>query len=183
MLLPTVIIVWGIVATFQGQKLVGFCSAIFFFCYQPCDHISMLTFTVAPGFVTTYGGLITLRAILGLVEGPLSPGIFLLLSSFYTRKELSFRYVPGLLFRRRPSLHWLSRIALFLTSATVRCEVLSQMFSVSSSLSWLVLFPGYSLQQSRTWMALVEDQDGPGSLFLYFLNSFSFSFYHFQPLP
>ena len=65
----------------------------------------MLTFTVAPGFVTTYGGLITLRAILGLVEGPLSPGIFLLLSSFYTRKELSFRYVPGLLFRRRPSLH------------------------------------------------------------------------------
>ena len=142
----------------------------------------MLTFTVAPGFVTTYGGLITLRAILGLVEGPLSPGIFLLLSSFYTRKELSFRYVPGLLFRRRPSLHWLSRIALFLTSATVRCEVLSQMFSVSSSLSWLVLFPGYSLQQSRTWTALVENQDGPGSLFLYFLKSFFF-FLPFSTTP
>ena len=62
----------------------------------------MLTFSVAPGFVTTYAGLVTLRAFLGLVDGPLIPGIFLLLSSFYTRKELSFRYVAGLLFWRRP---------------------------------------------------------------------------------
>ena len=69
--------------------------------FQPCDHILMLTFPVAPGFVTTYGGLVTLRAFLGLVEGPLTPGIFLLLSSFYTRKELSFRYVAGLQFWRR----------------------------------------------------------------------------------
>ena len=65
---------------------------------RPCDHISMLTFPIVPGFVTTYAGLVTLRAFLGLVEGPLSPGIFLLLSSFYTRKELSFRYVAGLQF-------------------------------------------------------------------------------------
>ena len=59
---------------------------------------------VAPGFVTTYAGLATVRAFLGLVEGPLVPGLTLLLSSFYTRKELAFRYVAGLLFWRRPSL-------------------------------------------------------------------------------
>jgi len=43
------------------------------------------------GFVTTYGGLVSVRVLLGLVEGPLFPGITLLLSSFYTRKELAFR--------------------------------------------------------------------------------------------
>ena len=60
---------------------------------------------VAPGFVTTYTGLVTVRAFLGLVEGPLVPDITLLLSIFYTRKELCFRYVAGLLFCRRPFLH------------------------------------------------------------------------------
>ena len=60
------------------------------------DLISMFTFPFAPGFVTTYAGLVTVRTFLGLVEGPLSPGITLLLSGFYTRKELSFRYVAGL---------------------------------------------------------------------------------------
>ena len=57
----------------------------------------MLTFPVASGFVTTYADLVTVRTFLGLVEGPLTPGIILLLSSFYTRKELAFRYVTGLL--------------------------------------------------------------------------------------
>ena len=33
-----------------------------------------------------------MRILLGLVEGPLSPGIVLYLSGFYTRKELSLRY-------------------------------------------------------------------------------------------
>ena len=51
----------------------------------------MFTFLVASGFVTTYAGLVTVRAFLGLVEGPLTPGITLLLSSFYTRKELAIR--------------------------------------------------------------------------------------------
>jgi len=86
----TVVTAWGIVATFQGQKLVK----------QPCSLISMITFPVAPGFVATYAGLVTVRAFLGLVEGPLVPGITLILSSFYTRKELAFRYVAGLLFWR-----------------------------------------------------------------------------------
>ena len=136
--------------------------------HQLCDYISMLKLPVAPGFATSYAGLVTLRAFLGLVEGPLTPGIYLILSTFYTRKELSLRYVAGLLFLCRPTLHWLSRIAFFFTSASVRCEVLnSNVFPLSSSLSCPVLFPGYSLQQSRTWMALVEDRDGPGFLFLY----------------
>ena len=88
----------------------------------------MFTFPFAPGFVTTYAGLVTVRTFLGLVEGPLFPGIALLLSGFYTRKELSFRYVARLLFWHRPPLHWLSRMAIFSSSASVRCEVLSHTF-------------------------------------------------------
>jgi len=45
----------------------------------------------ATGFVTSYVGLILVRVFLGLVEGPLTPGILLYLSSFYTRGELSLR--------------------------------------------------------------------------------------------
>ncbi|KDR72761.1 hypothetical protein GALMADRAFT_126423 [Galerina marginata CBS 339.88] len=43
------------------------------------------------GFVTSYHGLVVARAFLGLVEGPMFPGIVLYLSGFYTRKELSLR--------------------------------------------------------------------------------------------
>ncbi|KAJ3720650.1 hypothetical protein C8R42DRAFT_643035 [Lentinula raphanica] len=39
----------------------------------------------------SYAGLATVRAFLGLVEGPMFPGIVLYLSSFYTRSELAFR--------------------------------------------------------------------------------------------
>ncbi|KAL5488440.1 hypothetical protein ACEPAI_6558 [Sanghuangporus weigelae] len=43
------------------------------------------------GTVSSYAGLVTVRAFLGLVEGPMFPGIVLYLSGFYTRKELSLR--------------------------------------------------------------------------------------------
>ncbi|KJA14608.1 hypothetical protein HYPSUDRAFT_48993 [Hypholoma sublateritium FD-334 SS-4] len=43
------------------------------------------------GLVSSYGGLVTVRAFLGLAEGPMFPGIVLYLSGFYTRKELSIR--------------------------------------------------------------------------------------------
>jgi MFS family permease len=43
------------------------------------------------GFISTYEGLIAVRAFLGLLEGPMFPGIVLYLSSFYTRNELSIR--------------------------------------------------------------------------------------------
>ena len=44
------------------------------------------------GAVKSYAGLVTIRAFLGLIEGPMFPGIVLYLSGFYTRKELSLRY-------------------------------------------------------------------------------------------
>ncbi|KAF9038143.1 MFS general substrate transporter [Panaeolus papilionaceus] len=43
------------------------------------------------GLVSSYAGLIVVRAILGLIEGPMFPGIVLYLSGFYTRRELSLR--------------------------------------------------------------------------------------------
>ncbi|KAJ8080518.1 hypothetical protein AAF712_003076 [Marasmius tenuissimus] len=43
------------------------------------------------GFITTYPALVGVRALLGLVEGPMFPGIVLYLSNFYTRRELSLR--------------------------------------------------------------------------------------------
>ncbi|KDR78098.1 hypothetical protein GALMADRAFT_119009 [Galerina marginata CBS 339.88] len=43
------------------------------------------------GLVTSYHGLIVSRVFLGLVEGPMFPGIVLYLSGFYTRAELSTR--------------------------------------------------------------------------------------------
>ncbi|KAF5361251.1 hypothetical protein D9758_010304 [Tetrapyrgos nigripes] len=46
---------------------------------------------VLHGFVTSYPGLIIVRAILGVMEGPMVPGIVLYLSGFYTRRELAFR--------------------------------------------------------------------------------------------
>ncbi|KIM42076.1 hypothetical protein M413DRAFT_410689 [Hebeloma cylindrosporum] len=43
------------------------------------------------GLIKSYHGLIVARAFLGLMEGPMFPGIVLYLSSFYTRRELSLR--------------------------------------------------------------------------------------------
>ncbi|KAJ3568327.1 hypothetical protein NP233_g5783 [Leucocoprinus birnbaumii] len=43
------------------------------------------------GLVSSYAGLVVVRALLGLVEGPMFPGIVLYLSGFYTRKDLSLR--------------------------------------------------------------------------------------------
>lgn len=43
------------------------------------------------GLVTSYAGLVVVRAILGAIEGPMFPGIVLYLSGFYTRRDLSLR--------------------------------------------------------------------------------------------
>ncbi|KAF8883333.1 MFS general substrate transporter [Gymnopilus junonius] len=43
------------------------------------------------GLVTSFAGLVVVRTLLGLVEGPMFPGIALYLSTFYTRKELGLR--------------------------------------------------------------------------------------------
>ena len=71
-------------ATLQGQWLRKLYLVI-------SPH--MYTFFLSPGFVTSYAGLATTRAFLGLAEGPMAPGIVLYFSGFYIRKELSFRYL------------------------------------------------------------------------------------------
>ena len=139
----------------------------------------MYSFPLSSGFVTSYTGLATARAFLGLVEGPMAPGIVLYFSGFYLRKELSFRYVSygycsG---ANYPSsyLHWF-RLAIIFSVASVRYKMLSQMFlgpEVQFTPSSPALFLGCLLPQSRTWMALVENQDGPGSLFSYVLQCFA----------
>ena len=83
-LMPTLLTIWGIMVTLQGQQLGGF------FILDLSLTIHTIFFT--PGLVTSYAGLATVRAFLGLVEGPMFPGIVLYLSGFYTRKELSLRY-------------------------------------------------------------------------------------------
>ena len=72
------------------------------------------------GFVTSFGGLVTVRVLLGLAEGPMAPCIVCYLSGFYTRKELALRFVTSIL----PSCFFFfnnlpSRIALFLSTASV----------------------------------------------------------------
>ena len=49
------------------------------------------------GLVTNFGGLVTVRVLLGLVEGPMPPCIVCYLSGFYTRKELALRFVRSIL--------------------------------------------------------------------------------------
>ncbi|PPQ82706.1 hypothetical protein CVT25_009403 [Psilocybe cyanescens] len=46
---------------------------------------------IVQGFVTSFHGLAAIRFFLGLLEGPILPGIVLYLSGFYTRRELSLR--------------------------------------------------------------------------------------------
>ena len=97
LLLSTLLTLWGIMVTLQGQQLRVFAS---------CDHdINYIRILFTPGLVSSYAGLATVRVFLGLVEGPMAPGIVLYLSGFYTRKELSVRSVSHLLVFSRPSLH------------------------------------------------------------------------------
>lgn len=41
---------------------------------------------------TSFGGLVTIRFFLGIVEAPLFPGAVYVMSCWYTRKELALRY-------------------------------------------------------------------------------------------
>ena len=166
--MPTLLTLWGIIVTLQGQQLRMFVS---------CFLSIHIVFT--PGLVRSYAGLATVRAFLGLVESPMFPGIVLYLSGFYTRKELSLRYVSHLffLFWRRP-LHWSSRIALFFSAASVHYETSSRiLLTLKLTFSSRGPFLGCLLPQSRTWMALVEGQDGPGSSFSYVFIAFLYYYF------
>lgn len=125
----------------------------------------MSTSLIAPGFVTSYGGLITARVFLGLVEGPLTSGIIIYLSSFYTRKELSLRYL-SLLFWRFPS--FADRIEM----RYIRHRVLKywiKCFSIPTS-------PQFSSAFSGLLAAAIENMNGiggrPGWAGIFILVSF-----------
>lgn len=47
--------------------------------------------TMCLGFVRGYGSFVAVRALLGVAEGGLLPGMVLYLSSLYTRGELALR--------------------------------------------------------------------------------------------
>ena len=176
-LIPTLLILWSIIVTLQGQQLGGVCIL-----WSDVDCIHFL-FTL--GLVTSYAGLATVRAFLGLVEGPMFPGIVLYLSGFYTRKELSLRYVSHLwsLFWRW-SLNRSSRIALFFSAASVRYEISSRIsLALKFTFSSRALFLGCLLLRSWTWMALVESQDGPGSSFSYVFRIILEFLCNRRPLP
>lgn len=80
-----------------------------------------LTTPCMAGFVSSYEGLLAVRFLLGLLEGPMFSGIVLYLSEgFYTRRDLSLRYVSSSLYRSTYS--WsltLFRISYFFSAASV----------------------------------------------------------------
>lgn len=82
--MPTILTAWGIIVTLQGTHLQARATPYTY------AHITN------KGLVSSYGGLVAVRAILGLVEGPMFPGIVLYLSGFYTRRDLSLRSVADL---------------------------------------------------------------------------------------
>ena len=75
--MPTLLVVWGVITTLEGELI---------------SVISTIQINDDTGTISSYEGLVAARAFLGLVEGPMFPGILLYLSYFYTRKELSLRY-------------------------------------------------------------------------------------------
>jgi len=48
---------------------------------------------MSTGTVTNFSGLLTARFFIGMVEGPMLPSIVFYLSAFYTRQELSIKFV------------------------------------------------------------------------------------------
>ena len=62
------------------------------------EVIRWIWFTETSGFiglVTSFGGLLVVRLLLGLFEGPMAPCIVCYLSGFYIRKELSLRFASS----------------------------------------------------------------------------------------
>jgi len=113
-LMPTLLTVWGVIVTLQGRSPTS-------------ELIRWIWFTETLGFiglVTSFRGLVIVRLLLGLVEGPMAPCIVCYLSGFYIRKELSLRFASS-----HPSdclcvyvNNSASRIAFFFSAASVRTE-------------------------------------------------------------
>ena len=103
------------------------------------------------GCLSSYTGLITTRAILGLLEGPVFPSIVLYLSSFYTRKELSLRYGSHNYHSSADGLY-IDLLELLYFSLLFRCVIILNEMSLAIKfpLSSLALFLGCLLLQLRT---------------------------------
>ena len=78
-MMPTILVIWDMIAALQGRSLRKLSLNLDF------------EMAMCQGTVKSFGGLDAARAFLGLVEGTLFPGMVLYLSGFYTRKELSLR--------------------------------------------------------------------------------------------
>lgn len=59
--------------------------------YIPACAMLWSCVSAATSGVHSYGGLIAVRFVLGIVEAPFWPGAFYMLSSWYTKKELALR--------------------------------------------------------------------------------------------
>jgi len=84
-LMPTLLTIWGIIVTLQGRSPTS-------------EVIRWIWFTETLGFiglVTSFEGLVIVRLLLGLVEGPMAPCIVCYLSGFYIRKEVSLRFASS----------------------------------------------------------------------------------------
>lgn len=60
--------------------------------YLGCVMIVWGTISTAQAATHSFGGLVAARFLLGFAEAPFFPGALLLMSSWYTRKELSVRF-------------------------------------------------------------------------------------------
>ena len=168
LLLSTAVILWGTVATLQGQQIKNLYLGISL-------HMTLYMFSLSSGFVSSYAGLATARAFLGLVEGPIAPGIILYMSGFYTRKELSFRY--HFLFCRQLSLHFILDLLWFTHQLGCVVKVLSEVFwlwSFTSALERLFRVAGcrnreYGWNWGKTWMGL-DILSGMFCVYLFFRN-------------
>ena len=114
-----------------------------------------IRFPIAPGFVTSYTGLVIARVFLGLVEGPLAPSIVVYLSGFYTRKELSLRYVSHDYRSGVRYVNLLSRLAIIFSAASVRVKMSSERF-------WYWNRPQVSGAFSGLLAAAISSMDGIG---------------------
>lgn len=106
-LMPTLLTLWGIILTLQGKI--------------PSHLFILLMFSnECEGFVTSYEGLATSRAFLGLAEGSMFPCIVLYTSGFYTREELSLRYAENSCIVKPTWPSWFTvSLALLFSSASV----------------------------------------------------------------
>ncbi|GJC94066.1 major facilitator superfamily transporter [Colletotrichum higginsianum] len=59
--------------------------------YIPCCVLAWSCVSAATAAAESFGSLIAIRIVLGIVEAPFFPGVFYILSCWYTQKELAFR--------------------------------------------------------------------------------------------